>query len=154
MEILDEKILQDQVYWQEWYKNEDTPIGPNEWSFQPIELRDDLSEEEIRYVQSLYDHTIPVPSLIFKRDPCLVWVRAKDRKGYAKHNPSVAMPGSTLVHRYVFQMAIGEIDEKATIDHACGETSCINVRHLRLLDRESNRKYGDHRQLDINQFRA
>ena len=154
LEQLDERVLKDQVYWEEWFKNEDTPISPDDWSFQPIELREDLSEEQIRYVQSLYNHTIPVPSMIFKRDPCLQWVRAKDRKGYAKHNPPSALPGSSLVHRYVYAMVYGQLKDTDTIDHACGNPSCINPRHLRLLDRETNMKYGDHRKLDINQFRA
>lgn len=154
MEQIDESVLKDQVYWEQWFRNEDTPISPKEWSFQPIELRDDLSEQQIQYVQSLYDHTIPVPSTIFKRDPCLQWVRAKDRKGYAKHNPPKDLSGSSLVHRYVYQMVYGQLKDTDTIDHACGNSSCINPRHLRLLDRETNMKYGDHRKLDINQFRA
>ena len=36
----------------------------------------------------------------------------------------------------------------ATIDHACGLKSCINLRHLRELDLDHNRKFGDPRKLN------
>ena len=153
MEVLRDNTMKDQVYWDEWYKKEDTPIGPEEWSFRPIELKDGLSEQEMDYIQKLYDSTVPVPSIIFKRDPCLVWTKAQNPKGYGKHNPPKALKGSTLVHRWLWERGVGELGE-ATIDHACGKTSCINLRHLRPLDRELNRKYGDHRNLDINQYNA
>ena len=36
----------------------------------------------------------------------------------------------------------------AEIDHACGLRSCINLRHLRLLDKENNKRFGDPRKLN------
>ena len=36
----------------------------------------------------------------------------------------------------------------ATIGHACGLKSCINLRHLRELDLDHNRKFGDPRKLN------
>jgi len=148
---LNEQALLDRIHWEEWYEIQDRWIGADEWKFQPIELKDGLSEDVIKYIQSLYDNALPVPSIIFKQDPCLVWTRAKNEKGYAKHNPPKNAPGSTLVHRYIFEAANYELGE-ATVDHACGKTDCINLRHLRALDRVHNRKYGDHRELDVNQY--
>ena len=151
--LIRDKVIEDQVVWDEWFKNQDTYIDPKEWSFQRIDLKEGLSEQEMDYIQKLHDLTIPVPSIIFKRDPCLIWTKAKNPDGYAKHNPPKNLKGSTLVHRWLWECGIGELGE-ATIDHACGKTSCINLRHLRPLDRNLNRKYGDHRNLDINQYNA
>jgi len=148
---VDEQVLLDRIYWEEWYDVKERYSGADEWKFQPIDLADGLSDHVVKYIQSLYDNALPVPSMIFKRDPCLVWTRAKNEKGYAKHNPPKNASGSTLVHRYIFEAANYELGE-ATIDHACGKTDCINLRHLRPLDRELNRKYGDHRELDVNQY--
>ena len=147
---IDEEALIDRIHWENWYEVQDRWISADEWKFQPIELKDGLSDHVINYIKSLYDNALPVPSIIFKRDPCLVWTKAKNEKGYAKHNPPKSAPGSTLVHRYIFEAANYELGE-ATVDHACGKTDCINLRHLRALDRVLNRKYGDHRELDVNQ---
>ena len=144
------------VYWDHYYKDQDSPIDPEDWQFEPIDLGDNLIPARYEYILKLYNRTLPVPSVIFKRDPCLVWCGAKDDDGYSKHNPPDAIKGSSLVHRYIYKSVFGTHteDEKAevnaTIDHACGVIDCINLRHLRLLDRATNKAYGDPRELPHN----
>ena len=144
--------ISQKVYWDHYYKDQDSPVDPEDWKFQPIDLGDNLIPARCEYIRKLYNRTIPVPSVIFKRDPCLVWCGAKDEDGYSKHNPPDAIKGSSLVHRYIFKSVYGTHteDEKeevnATIDHACSVIDCINLRHLRLLDRATNKAYGDHRE--------
>ena len=144
------------VYWDHYYKDQDSPIDPDDWQFEPIDLGDNLIPARYEYILKLYNRTLPVPSVIFKRDPCLVWCGAKDDDGYSKHNPPDAIKGSSLVHRYIYKSVFGTHteDEKAevnaTIDHACGVIDCINLRHLRLLDRATNKAYGDPRELPHN----
>ena len=136
--------LINKMFWDYWYKKEDEELDPSEYKFQPIDLGDKLSLAAVKYIQNLYTRTVPVPSTIFPRDPCLVWCGAKDTDGYSKHKPPKDFKGSTLVHRFIYQAVHGELGE-ATIDHACSKVDCINLRHLRLLDRATNKAYGDPR---------
>ena len=136
--------LTNRMFWDYYYKLEDEELNPSKYKFLPIDLGDKLPEAAVKYIQGLYARTIPVPSEIFKRDPCLVWCGAKDVDGYAKHKPPKDFKGSTLVHRFIYQAVHGELGE-ATIDHACSKVDCVNLRHLRLLDRATNKAYGDHR---------
>lgn len=136
--------LTDRMFWDYYYKQEDKELDPSEYKFQPIDLGDQLSKAQVEYIQGLYARTVPVPSEIFPRDPCLVWCGAKDVDGYSKHKPPKDFKGSTLVHRFIYQAIHGELGD-ATIDHACGKVDCINPRHLRLLDRATNKAYGDPR---------
>ena len=56
--------LTHKMFWDYHYQKEDQPIDPSEYKFQPIDLGDDISEEVLEYVKSLYARTIPVPSEI------------------------------------------------------------------------------------------
>lgn len=42
------------------------------------------------------------------------------------------------VHRVVFEAAHGPIPEGLVVDHICFTTKCVNIDHLRLLDRVTN----------------
>ena len=64
------------------------------------------------------------------------------------------MPGSELVHRFMYEHVSGESLQEITIDHACGNRACINPAHLRLLDRKLNLELGDYRKLYSHQFVA
>jgi hypothetical protein len=122
--------------------------------------RDDLldathqSEGDCRYLEKLLvERTIPVLSAIFPReDPCLRWTGALDRDGYARHRVPASMEGrglSNVVSRFVYQLAfsIPLPQDYWTVDHACGNTACINPNHLRLLTRGLNKSLGDPRRL-------
>ena len=122
--------------------------------------RDDLldathqSEGDCRYLEKLLvERTIPVLSAIFPReDPCLRWTGALDKDGYARHRVPASMGGRGLSHvvsRFVYQLAfsIPLPQDYWTVDHACGNTACINPNHLRLLTRGLNKSLGDPRLL-------
>jgi hypothetical protein len=118
--------------------------------FDPILVRGDIKRDVLEYIQSLYDKTYPVISELFPADPCLVWALAKDKSGYGRHTRPKKYQkryfmGSNLVHRYIWQKCVG--DPIATIDHACGNTACCNLRHLRELSLDINQRLGDHREL-------
>ena len=118
--------------------------------YYPILVRGDIRPDVLEDIQSLYDKTYPVISEVFPADPCLVWALAKSN-GYGRHTRTKDyqkryFKGSNLVHRYIWQQCIG--DPIDTIDHACGNTGCCNLRHLRELPLDINRKLGDHRQLN------
>jgi len=101
----------------------------------------------------LVERTIPVLSAIFPReDPCLRWTGALDTDGYARHRVPARMEGRGLSHvvsRFVYQLAfsIPLPQDYWTVDHACGNTACINPNHLRLLTRGLNKSLGDPRRL-------
>jgi hypothetical protein len=114
--------------------------------FLPIPIRHDIPKDLLAHIQKLYNRTVPVLSRIFPTDPCLSWYGANDDDGYAKAKPHPKYKGSTRVHRYIWQSCYG--DPIDTIDHACGLKSCINLRHLRELDLDHNRKFGDPRRLN------
>lgn len=68
-------------------------------------------------------------------DGCLLWTRAKDRKGYGR----VGVDGFVwFAHRLAWTLVHGPIPEGMTVDHRCFRTACINVEHLRLLTRGAN----------------
>jgi hypothetical protein len=116
--------------------------------FLPIPIRHDIPKDLLAHIQKLYNRTVPVLSRIFPTDPCLSWYGATDDDGYAKAKPHPKYKGSTRVHRYIWQSCYG--DPIDTIDHACGLKSCINLRHLRELDLDHNRKFGDPRKLNTD----
>ena len=108
-----------------------------------------ISVAELDAVKALIERTVPVlcnhPD--FYRDPCFVWAGAKDEDGYGRHRVPAGIGGSALVHRFIFQKAVGEIPGKLTVDHACSNRACCNLRHLRLLPLDLNRELGDHKKL-------
>jgi hypothetical protein len=116
--------------------------------FPPFSVREDITKRQLAYLHGLLKNAIPVMEPVyFPTQPCFQWVKALDKDGYARHRPPRYMPGSTLVHRFMFQHVTGGDLEGITVDHACGNRACINMAHLRLLDRSTNLKLGDHRRI-------
>ena len=114
------------------------------------DARDGISKADLHHVRSLIERTVPAicnhPDFWF--DPCFVWTGATDTDGYGRHRvPTGGTGGSALVHRYIYQKAIGDIPPDITVDHACSNRACCNLRHLRLLPLALNRELGDHRKL-------
>jgi len=115
-----------------------------------IPVRTDIPPDLLSFLQFRLDNTTPVLNRIWPQDPCLVWMGALDKDGYAKHKPPKNYSGSTILSRYMWQHAIGDPKE-VTIDHACGNKACINLWHLRLLPRDLNLAYGDPRKLNTEE---
>ena len=176
-------VLADQdLIVEESYTNTD-----REYEYQPVELptnalldedgkqvRPALTDEAVKYIEQLYDRTIPCISdpHKFPEELCLVWTGAKDvcskhnhvrecetnkcRGRYARHKVPENLKSFSkceLVHRFLYECVYGTIGtarhgkEEKTVDHACSRTDCINLRHLRLLPRHMNIDLGDHRKL-------
>ncbi len=67
---------------------------------------------------------------------CWVWTGSLDTQGYAQ----VKMHGRlTLVHRYVYAKAFGDLDPELTIDHLCDRhRGCVNPAHFEQVSRSEN----------------
>lgn len=67
--------------------------------------------------------------------PCHIYSRYKDKNGYGW----TSLNGKKYsVHRYVWEVAHGPIQEGLEIDHMCRNTSCCNVLHLRAVTHRTN----------------
>ena len=117
-------------------------------------LPPDCPTEVKSYLQKLYDSSLPcaapdIPGL-YGTEYCRVWMKAKSKKGYAAHKvpPKLArISKTTYVHRFIYECVNGPLDKEQTIDHICGRKECINLSHLRIMDRNLNADLGDHRKL-------
>lgn len=84
------------------------------------------------------------PIIEYEENPCLnpklegechVFKGHKDKKGYGH----VLLNGNSYgVHRYVWEQQIGPIPEGMVIDHQCRNSSCCNVKHLRVVTHQIN----------------
>lgn len=61
---------------------------------------------------------------------CWIWHAAKS-KGYGLFQGSRA-------HRWAYERMIGEIPASLTLDHLCGNKSCVNPAHLEPVTRLEN----------------
>ena len=72
-----------------------------------------------------------------REDPggCLTWIGALSTQGYGRLNS-----GDTrrLAHRYAWERVHGPIPPGMSVDHACHNTACCNVEHLRLATHAQN----------------
>lgn len=66
---------------------------------------------------------------------CLEWTGARDRGGYGRINVSGR---SEMVHRLMYQLWVGEIPEKLSIDHLCRNTICAAPDHLEAVTQSEN----------------
>lgn len=62
-------------------------------------------------------------------DGCTQWIGWLSPGGYGKFKTGGK---STLAHRYAWERDNGPIPEGLVIDHACHNTACVNIEHLRL----------------------
>ena len=116
-------------------------------------VRYDIEDEVLTYLNKLYSRTIPAPPEILETG-CYLWCGALTEDGYAVHRVPKGMTGSSLVHRFVYQQAVGPPPDHEmwefknrrddiTLHHSCGNRNCINLLHLCLLPMWLNRDLGD-----------
>ncbi len=75
-------------------------------------------------------------ALASNTDECIVWPFYKMSKGYGHLGTH---EGMCLAHRYVCIQAHGEPPlDKPQAAHSCGNTSCVNPRHLDWKDQSAN----------------
>ena len=78
-----------------------------------IPIRNDIPKELQSYLQKLVERTVPIISIIFPDDYCWQWVGAIDKDGYAKHRIPGGYKGSTLVHRFIYQVAPKRVNNRS-----------------------------------------
>ena len=66
---------------------------------------------------------------------CLLWTGHVDPGGYGRINIGGL---ATRVHRHVWETVHGDIPHGMMVDHICWARSCVNVDHLRLVNRSEN----------------
>lgn len=78
---------------------------------------------------------------------CKVWPGSRTRGGYGRlhvffggpEKPESTKPClSAYAHRLAWELEKGPIPQGMTIDHACLNTSCVNVQHLRVVTLSEN----------------
>lgn len=71
---------------------------------------------------------------------CLIWTGSVDERGYGK----LGRGGKALrAHRYVWEKEVGAIPEGMQLDHLCHNTSCVNIKHLRIATDQQNAENRD-----------
>lgn len=80
-------------------------------------------------LQRDYDPEEAFLSRIARTDSCTNWTGWISPSGYGKFKTGGK---SIFAHRYAWERANGPIPEGMVIDHACHNTACVNVEHLRL----------------------
>ena len=67
----------------------------------------------------------------YERIPCLIWMGSLGAQGRPQMDKNSTEFGTQLVYRVAYQLEYGQLDDGITIDHLCGNTRCIEPRHLR-----------------------
>lgn len=70
---------------------------------------------------------------------CWIWQGSKDRAGYGMVNSRIEV----MAHRLSYTLLVGAIPEGLTIDHLCGNPSCVNPAHLEAVTQRENILRGD-----------
>lgn len=66
---------------------------------------------------------------------CWQWLGSQGQKGYAQWH----IGGKTIyVHRYSYNILVGEIPISLVIDHLCRNRSCVNPGHMELVTQQEN----------------
>lgn len=77
---------------------------------------------------------------VSKGNGCWIWLGVKQSKdGYGCFRIGATM---MLAHRVSYEMVVGSIAEGLTLDHLCGNKSCVRPSHLEQVTAEENtRRY-------------
>lgn len=75
--------------------------------------------------------------ILVTEDGCWLWQGPLSPDGYAKFRPVTREP-MQKVHRWAYQMFIGEIPEDLELDHLCRHPHCANPNHLEAVTHQVN----------------
>jgi len=103
--------------------------------------RDKLEQENrdrIKYIQAFFEKVV-------KRNDCWIWTGATQQAKDKKLIYGRVWNGSTteLAHRFSYRVFVGEIPSGLTVDHQCGNTFCVNPKHLKAMTLKENILKGD-----------
>ena len=98
------------------------------------------------FILDKFKKTMAGRTYMFPHDPCMIYLGAIDEDGYARIRVPkcaiVAKP-SEILSRFMYQHLVEEIDPELEVHHLCGQSSCINIRHLTAISHEQNVAIGD-----------
>ncbi|MFF9653055.1 HNH endonuclease signature motif containing protein [Streptomyces sp. NPDC014622] len=66
---------------------------------------------------------------------CLVYSNYKDKRGYGRFNHAGKY---ALAHRFIYAQKVGPLDDALVVHHKCGNSSCINPKHLQAVTQLEN----------------
>lgn len=93
----------------------------------------DASESPLE--ERFYDSDEAFAASIRADGECTQWTGWLSVDGYGKFKVGGK---STFAHRYAWERVNGPIPDGMVIDHACRNTACVNVKHLRLATQAEN----------------
>ena len=93
------------------------------------------------------DPYVRVVARLGEQDPdsCWLWPGSTTHNGYGTVGaspPYVAKPRPLLVHRVVYEGAVGPIPQDMEIDHLCRVRLCCNPKHLEVVPKLTNVRRG------------
>jgi hypothetical protein len=80
---------------------------------------------------SKVDKNGPVPEHRPDLGPCWLWKAARNPKGYG-------IFGKLKAHRVAYELLIGPIPERHTLDHLCRNRACVNPAHTEPVTNKTN----------------
>jgi hypothetical protein len=92
---------------------------------------------------------------------CWIWRRPPSRGGYGRtyvsaHEAADGIARSRYAHVDFYERVAGPIPDGLVLDHLCGQTGCVNPRHLEPVTQKVNirRKLERHRRWERERFVA
>jgi hypothetical protein len=121
----------------------------------------DCPEAVLDFIKDRLDYTVPKLASIYPDNPCMIWLGAKDKDGYARHSVpnNLKRYGGNYagLHRYIYAWLVhgGKLPtrdangNKLEVHHQCGNRACCNVEHLILIPAEANKSIGNPQKLHM-----
>lgn len=70
---------------------------------------------------------------------CWLWIASLKPKGYGQFR----VAGKTVyAHRLAYELEVGTIPDKMTLDHLCRVKRCVNPAHMEVVTRWENQRRG------------